>query len=236
MGIRVHKVIGYGLKETTPDMFYDQGAFMMEYSRNQLDTHNESAENIYTKEGFITYLRNHIKVPFLHIRRLETVRWNFYDFFKYDHENDNSPLVIIPPGNKDWHRYNNSIDHVEETYCYDQKNRLIELQQGIYPYSSLHQNQFGKQLDPRVSCAWWREQNNILDQDKYPMKQEHIQHIISIQHGLSKLLGFKDYFDAKDNIAPWVPDIVRAFCNYTNLFVDTDTITKLRPMMWVYWA
>lgn len=236
MGIRVHKVIGYGLKSTTPDMFYDQGALMVDTYGNQISKNWINVEDIYTKEGFITYLKNHIEYPWLHIRMLEKKRWNINDCIKTNYESENSPIIIIPPGFENWHRYDNSIDFVEETFCHDQKDRLVELQQGIYPFSSMHQNQHGGQLDIKLSCAWWRMQNLILDQDKYQIRQELIQDHIKVHHTLSVSLGFKDYFDAKDNIAPWVPDILRAFCEFTNLFVDSDMINQLRPMMWVYWA
>jgi len=211
MGIRVHKVIGYGLKTTTPDMFFDHGVVMSDYNNTE------------RYENFIK------DWPGLSISMFKNKNWNLDRHIIYDHEN--SPILIIPPGYPDWYRYDDSIDFAEETRVYNQQDRIVEFQQGIWPHL-LHQNSKGDKLNPSISHAWWREFNAIKDG---VVLQEHIQEVNKYIESFSKKLGFTSFHDARDNIAPYVPDVVRAFCEFTNIFIDPDTILKLRPMLMVYW-
>lgn len=242
MGIRVHKVIGYGLCDVEldrgkiiDDRFYEQSAFMMEEERNQIDgEHYESPEDVYTKEGFVKYLQSHLDRPYIDVHMINRLKkWDFYRCFIREWEGPlNNVFIVIPPGHSDWYRFDNIIDYIEEGMGRN-GDHLEKLQQGIWPYSSVHQNEKGERLNPMDSCRWWRYYNDILDGN---VDQERVQGMNIVMHCASLLMGFNDFHDARDNIAPYVPDMLKAFCHYTNIFNDPDTVNQLRPMMFTYWS
>lgn len=232
MGTRIHKVIGYGLEKITgydDPIFNPLGAFG---SIRELDDFYMESEEIYTLEGFKAFSKNYYPSTNYITCGLKDKDWNFWGLFHYDLEfSEITPFVIVSPGYKDWFRFDNIIDYVEENRGID-GNRLEKLQQGIWPFDYMHQNEKGERLNSDYSCAWWRSYNNVLD--GYIL-QERIQWEISYQDRLSKKLGFSSFHDAKDKITPYVPDIIRAFCDYTNLFNEKETVNLLRPMIYVYW-
>lgn len=244
MGIRIHKAIGYGLSDVKVDdefglcdeRFYKRSAFM--YARNAHYTNAErSAEDVYTLQGFIDFCQTHLHktcalLETHALKRLDT--WDIDSCFIHETESDlNNVFIVIPPTQSDWYRYNDIIDYIELTNSTTYTDSFKHVQQGIYPYSGVHQNAKGERLKPIKSCSWWRWYNSCLDGD---IPQEHIQLYNILMDESSRSLGFKDFHDARDNIAPYVPDIVRAFCTYTKLFVDPNMVLRLRPMLYTWWC
>jgi hypothetical protein len=228
MGIRIHKCIGYGLAdvkikdyEIDDDRFYELGAGM------------NIGDNSWCKTDFIKYLKYNSSCQ-LNIHLLSQLKhWELYDSLIYEPEYGiDNIFLIIPPGYTDWDRYDDIIDYVE---CENGRvnNYYKILNQGIFPYSGFHQNQYGKRLNSNYSCEWWRYYNLVLDED---IKQEDISGINLILDQLSKKMGFQNFHDCKDNIRPLVPDIIRLFCEWSNIFIDPMTINQLQPMTYTYWS
>lgn len=247
MGIRIHKALGYGLSDVkvekyriTDDRFFDQSAFMIEIGYNQIDGgYYESAESIYSLDGYIKYVKSRSKIDYRWIIPMKSIgdyRWSLSRNFIHESESElNNVFIVVPPFEKQWYRFDDIIDYVEEDRG-TLGDKLKILQQGIWPFSSMHQDKRdleGKALDMRSSCFWWRMFNSILDGD---VQQEEALTISTLLEYLSKEMGFKSFHDAKDNMIPWIPDRIRYFCEYTNLFNSNETINELRPMLFTYWS
>jgi len=228
MGIRIHKCIGYGLidvktknNEIVDDRFYEFGAGI------NID------DNSWCKTDFIKYLKYNSSCQ-LNIHLLSQLKHlELSDSLIYEPEYGiDNIFLIIPPGYNDWQRYDNIIDYVEfENVRINNSYKILN--QGIFPYNGFHQNQYGEKLNSNCSCEWWRYYNSILDGD---IKQENISGINLILDQLSKKMGFQNFHDCKNNIRPLVPDIIKLFCEWCNIFVDPMTINQLRPIMYTYWS
>lgn len=233
MGVRINKILGYGLAdvesegyEIADDRFYEYGA-----------AQDAQAREVWTADAFTTYLNNHIEPPILHTRGYDEY-WDITDAIVYDGEYGlDNVWMIIPPGQSDWFRRDDIIDYVEEGHLGAESGRVEDrfeiLQQGIWPYNGLHQNQYGERLNSTYSCAWWRYCNAVKEG---VYAQEDIQDIVIVMDRIAKEMGFKSLHDAKETMVPLIPDIIRAVCEFGNIFTDPATINQLRPMFYVYWS
>lgn len=155
MGIRVHKVIGYGVKKISRfldlDKFEEQLSDDSLYSKSFYDikklilTKKEIIEEMFEgAEGYKFDTRKGIiESGTLHgeLRRVEENgsylrTWSITNFIRYDYDDIDAGFVIIPFGNKDWFRYDDIMDYYEETGPDGPKNRFTQIPKlrGIYPY------------------------------------------------------------------------------------------------------
>jgi len=159
VGIRIHKAIGYSAKHPDNDALYN--------SVWEKCTENEVADLLQQKN--IDY----IDTPNCAIYQKNSE--NPLKYPKYFHEiihscsGDDSvflpdPIVIIPPSHmKDWYRWDDGIDYIEETLTGESSpDRLVELSRHLYPYTDIPKSVqliadhlgFNSVLKP-VFASWW---------------------------------------------------------------------------------
>ena len=259
MGIRVNKVIGYGVKNlkyrrrkwsvtmTDPRVDWkkleakreqawgmDQDKFKKWVIRNL-----RWLRELYQRENpCYQFKPKDIKFA-LDLMLVLEAKWRLDKCVVHDDEYG-SPgvLVIKPPHCGDWHRHDDIIDYVEETEKFRQRGRTVMLSgAGIYPYSS----------------GWVRFRDppkGMFEKGKLPFcTARDAKGPVSISPGdYNQLVGkwdpkqkpwakgeiLKHY---KNDWRPSLPFSLVAVVAWFNCFDDIEAfIDDLRPMLHVYWG
>lgn len=248
MGIRIHKMIGYGLNdvktkkgELTDDRFHPEGVMSPDYEKRDQ----------YTREGFIEWLASpdslrllnfgfHVTMDFeINVEKSILIDQKRADNFQYQfHFNAEfglkKVLCITPLTQPEWHRYDNTLDYEEETMKRRKNGNACNYVKmsinGFYPYSSSFiDDRTGNRIASSEGleffrCMYW---TNLFDGDE--ARERGLEYF-------SKRIGFTSVEEAKQHFAPAIPFSIIAQCIYGKLFKDPNTIWKLRPMMYVYWS
>lgn len=238
MGIRVHKVIGYGLT----DLKCKRNARIKDPRidpTGYLGVDCEVQEEQFTRKGYIEFLKGlrdsapkgerfpiELELGWWngdHFPRLKT--WEPYESVKHDPEYGLPRVLLVcpPEMTENWQHYDKPIDYYEETLNHKQLNRFQLLPGGAYPYEGPFCDiRDGRALKDGIEL---RRVMTGMYKFKPPVKDE-----------FAKKFGFKDFKEAKKYITPTVPDSVRFLCRYLRLFKDDSTIHTLKPMIYVYWS
>lgn len=231
MGIRVHKVIGYGLTdlEATDRKITDTRIGSADLVRQAMETDTrtylEWLEALDPAEDDIS-------------RSLD--RWSLedslqkgenrdlYDSVAYDPEfGAPNVIVFIPPSMRDWRHYDDPIDWVEETYRTDgsapQAARHRELPHGFYPYNGLYMDtRTGDRIKDNRVMHWIRAVNAGKDEDELDYA--------------AREFGFSTHREAAAFVAPVVPEDVQLLVRFLKVFKDPDDWRSLRPILYTYWS
>lgn len=248
MGIRVNKVLGYGLTDVKTEGYeiVDERIDPLGFAMSR-----DYEEEIWSLEGFRHYWKCHdheeLSDRFLFemmMRDYEAGRmrgtWRPPELchcVEHDAEfGDPKILLITPPSmHSSWHRYDDDIDYHEETECHNQNRRYVEMPWGIYPWNGIFMKPDGTRWTQEngggLVLEFMRSHGRIVREDfVLPVKKE-----IEFREQLARRLGFVNFVEALDNVLPLVPEEVQQLCRYLNLFNDDETIYHLRPMLYVYW-
>lgn len=225
MGIRVHKVVGYGLTDVKTNRsgqiidkrFDPEGWLLIDDEELQED------ERRYSARAYKKFLEQAVKrqeltwIDVVHERTAllnrdkEAARqrkfWAPYRSLIHEGEFGlQNVLIILPFADcSSNHRYDNLIDWAEEISAYRGNNRVVELSKsGIYPYNTGY-------WDPLT-----RSNISTVD-DRF-------------------VFNSADDLLASGEICWSVPKSVEMMCKYLNVFKYEETISELRPLLYVYWA
>jgi hypothetical protein len=208
MGIRIHKKLGYGLKD-------------VKTKNNEIIDKRFNIKNIY--DLFLKSFEDFKKT--LNPTQLfvidEKIKWDFSDVITYDEEFGLKNVILFQPFIKSWSRYDNSIDYYENP---SQMSKIKLINRSLYPFESY--------INLKTNL------NYILVNDNRFSLINIIQILnsdYSNDYDYSKY-GFVDKKDAQTNIVPIVPDIIHAYIKYLNIFNDENTILTLKPMIYTYWG
>lgn len=241
MGIRVTKVMGYGLTDVktrkwkiadgrinakSPLLDWDTEATLDDYMdwleaqpKSKPDDLGFNIDLWYVKdrkeEGFSWKDRAGVREP----------RDLVHHGIEYMEKN---VLLIRPLFCKDWDRRDDPIDYVEEGFKFADTdtgttNWYREIPGGIFPYSGSFMNaQTGEGLKDGITlwrCLTWKGWDTMYDVDE-----------------VSKKFGFADAEDARQNLVPTVPECVKDLVKWGKLFTNDDVWKQLRPMIYTYWS
>ncbi len=242
MGIRIHKVLGYGLidikttgkyKETlADDRFNPNGYFAASiYDR----------EETFTDVGFDSYLEANKEHPddimndlyiLRHLREQETLQprgrplcAGISNRIIYDTEGGLPNVMVFQPpvfGN-DWSRYDDIIDYYDPQQSEDGgcATGYTLIDRAIYPFESFWDT---RETPPKMLTG--NDWHWYIDAKNSPRM---------VDSALKKL-GFKTEEEMRRCIAPVVPKEVIALLKYCKVFTNDETITELRPMIYWYWS
>jgi len=220
VGIRVHKVLGYGIKDLT--------------GINDPRINQTALEDIYnrTKEDFIKFLKKQKKSGVLGkstkskwnpnifeiditISFLEKSDWEPCDSVAYDSEGKLSTIVFIPPScYEEWFRYDDMIDYVENMLVLKKPRTSAKIiNKPLYPYLS------------------WMDKNTGL-----PLNTEEKDAAFIVARFSDKNMAFEDklWSEVADKMVPMVPLCVRQYLEFAGIF-SLDHIKDLRPILYTYW-
>lgn len=236
MGIRIRKMLGYGLFDLK-----HKGGKLVDPRLNEDSILNNIYDNDkYNKKLLLKYFKSKNKgfEIDLHfdIAGLTKSDWTPRDSFVRSVEGGMpNVLCIIPPSlYKEWFRYDDVIDYYEaniesKTTRVYQQAKLTVLQHGIYPWT-------GYYVDTRTGESL--KELRATHASNYFVCADHVRDGKNKDIDLDKMAqkaGFQDEAELQKYMRPKVPDGVKALCQYGNLFKKEETIRELVPMMYTYW-
>lgn len=243
MGIRVNKIIGYGLDDVkvekykiidpriNPDFdrgesFYDKlekfPDWIIEFHEKMAYMlHATCKVDIKRARWDLTMLANSLK------RHKEEGRYTYGTGFIHQVEFGMPEVMMFVPVDNmgSWARHDDTVDWIEETHFHNQENRVVNLFKetgscGIYPYTGMIVNPFkeNKMAKSRLDGQEYNVLAGRWAKGVSPtVSQETLEHLQ------------KDWL-------PVIPSSVLAMCMYLNVFKHPKYIFDLRPMFYVYWA
>ena len=227
MGIRIHKILGYGLT----DLVENDPRF----NKNSLYFDQESDKT--TRENYLNWLKN--EFPFFseekdfekfdlkkEIKEVEdNPRWNVTDSVFYCTEFGLPNVITIVPcvSRKEdtfcsWYRYDDPIDYAES----ESGNPHVKvIEHGVFPYNGLYVNALtGKRIKMEFGqIFFYRKRNNLSCEDSF-----------------LKEMGFNSVEEADLYLRTLVPPSVKFICKFLKLFNDELTIRQFKAMIYVYWS
>jgi hypothetical protein len=250
MGIRVHKIMGYGFlrSKLDKDPRFKENVFspkegsilngdlrqpLIDFiEKNSYKTTDVIGEKYDEKNGDYRCELAALKMVGLYsdlkdtpINIYDVVHYNYYDTEK---DIPIGPVVFTIPYNEDWRRYDNTMDWVEETQKFgqlDHVNRIVDSynqSRAIYPYESYINRNTGE----RIRCSSL-ERHLITERLK---QGEVIKLKDNNEFGLKTLVEWQRY------IVPKLPPFIEIFCDCFNIFKNPLTKYRLRPMIYTYWS
>lgn len=220
MGIRIHKSLGYGLDDLVEDdprlarpfyeVFDELDRDRMEYefisfARSIADKHDELYVDLFKRD------------------ELEDRNPPLYYSVVQDSEfGSENVALFIPPGHKDWVRYDDIIDYYESEEFNPEdpmEPRVQLLDKPIWPYDG------------------WSHKGESLTNNAYKMfdlirtlKRDNRE-----SSDIEKIL-LEEYGMNYDEIRPTIPFILAALLKFVRLFKEDSTIYTLKPMIYTYWS
>lgn len=230
VGIRINKVIGYGLDDVATENY--------EITDPRINPDSPLLTGV-DKDGddYWTFLEKAAEAGDedaghdLLMRKMLTdreadTRWLVTHQAEYGLPN---VLVVRPVGFPDWHRHDDPIDYQEEVLREDHPDpRVTRSLGGLYPFNGLHMDaRTGKRIEGTTVNLWRRVANDASEDAKDRLKALDL---------LAKTLGYADHAEADRYVVPFVPHEVRHVCAWGGLFTSEEVCFQLRPMIYVYWA
>lgn len=138
-------------------------------------------------------------------------------------------LLLRPFGFAKWHRWASPIDVEEEAIRGKGMDYRVERTiSGLEPWSGLHMDvRTGGRIEGNTVNLWRRVINGLSedDTDRLP-----------ILNALARAMGYADHAEAERYIAPYVPDEIRRICQWGELFTSPEVCFQLRPLLYTYWS
>jgi hypothetical protein len=137
-------------------------------------------------------------------------------------------LLVRPAGYTNWHRYGDVIDTEEEYALHgDMASRVVTLAGGIFPFSGLWMDaRTGERLKEPHASVWQRvarQPEGTKDRDR----------ALDL---MAKTLNFQDRNEAARLMVPFVPEEIRRLCEWAELFTSPEVCLQLRPLLYTYWS
>jgi hypothetical protein len=263
MGIRVHKYIGYGVRDLKCRRSRYSSATMLDtrVDWKKLYGNGEKAWGT-QKEKFEKWCRRNMRwlrelyqreYPARRVLKPKDIKLELFLMFDgmedrwrlnecYTHQDEfGDPKVMLfqPPQCKDWRRYDDTIDYVEESEKYKQHGRVLPLSgAGIWPYC----HSWIRFRDPPEGMFDEKSRLpfNAASDDKGPVMLSPGDYSMLVgkwdpkQPPQAKEDMLKHY---KEDWRPALPFGVVAVVAWLNCFTDIEAfLDDLRPMLYVYWG
>jgi len=242
MGIRIHKVLGYGLTNVIAnkdrwdygdDPRFDKTGFLF----NEFD-------GGFTVEGFKQHLMacvyamddddlDRFELRML-IRNLEDpdkkYKFDLYDSIKHDMEMGmDNVICFVPPSQfRSWVRYDDTLDYYDPTNRSDDggiKESLVKIDRALYPWE-WYMNI--KELPPtRLTSTQYSHYNSLRNHGFDKLVET---------YSLYESMGIDNKEELTTMIVPIIPLELVELLKYLKIFVDERCIYQIRPMIYGWWG
>lgn len=252
MGIRLHKVLGYGLIDVKPDKYniLDDPRFN---PNGYFGIDQELAdEQDFTQEKYIEYLKEQKSI--------------FEKACESDSDDDAKDCLFessmdLAIDQAFFNRLNQSGEtwHINECFAYQSEYGLPNVMCIVPPCYSKAHNRYADDIDyyeERIKNPKEINYFNVLKHGIYPYegfyfdkntgKDIHadIRGYFFIKESgrleraeeLAKSYGFDSAEHLEASVKPVIPDPIKAICKFAKIFKDDKTIFDLIPILYVYWA
>lgn len=264
MGIRVHKIIGYGIVDlehnestmTDKRINWDilknlcekaekarGGKFIKWYNNNFGNFSKLQAKKFHlgydrllrTKKFYVSSIGSFIS---------DNKNWNLSECLVHNDEYGfPNVIVFIPPiFSKQWKRYDDTIDWLEETQNYGQQNRFQLLDRDLYPYidkmicfRNQKKNVWNKLYkdQPKIAGFVW-DKKKLVAMDR----SEYNRLIGKWSPDTPAKAGKKLIKHLTEDWKPSLPkDLIAVLYWFKDCFVDIENIIdSIYPVLYVYWS
>jgi hypothetical protein len=233
MGIRINKVMGYGLDNlqglSMESDQWDNTGIDERLARHPQDVFSEDNKGDYvmTRKSFFEFVKNSNfgdVTDRLLLTRLTPNSWNPQDSFKWECEGgDSAVLVIVEPTCPDWYRRDDNLDYVDYVNRYgdddDMTPKVSRLSRGIYPYSGYSDIRTGRKVKLDTNLSLQDLADSSIPED---YREE--------------LTGIKTGQEILDFARPTVPFGIQMLCRWLGLFKEDTSVYVLRPLIYTYWS
>lgn len=210
----MHKVMGFGLQRVTPTALNYDGYLGYEHG--------------FGAKGFGDFLERKDAEAFAH--EIEALNDTYVDFSLCVHYTTKYLSVTPPHMLGQWHRMGDVFDKVESEIdggC----TGVQMLPHGIPGYRYLRDQQTGRKISGTYSTMFFDLYDKYAGErcDAVKIGME------GTLADLASIMGYGTIDDAVRGAVPYVPEIVKQFCYYLNLFRDDAQAEQLKPMLCVFW-
>ena len=257
MGLRIHKVIGYGLSDFDPDhderlnpsqlLSAEDATFTVGELLEWGQEHIETLRELYPYDISIIHeapTKMSLKLG-LDLLSDENKEISGYDCIVFDREYGEPNVVLfIPVDNiEEWYRYDDIIDYTEETAdIHELANHVKTLTTGIYPYNHVmvrfrdppegtYSNSYLSHI--KSKHEEWADNKGLV---RLPVSYYswYIGHYAS---DVDPLVQGKLLEHLLNDWRPTVPVSIILMIHYLELSNDpVRLINNLRPMIYTYWS
>lgn len=244
MGIRITKVLGYGLT----DVKYDKENWKLVDERINPDSFLLDAYEYKDKTGnwppttadYLEWIKTNTADShgwsldsYLSTDRVDITdhKYDLDSCLHYQPEyGEDNVMVIRPVSCPDWERYDNIIDYVESTFLHSEDeepciNKVQKIEHGIFPWVGTYMDRRSGARLNNYAMDWIRAKSGGYYSDR-PWDMDR----------LAQLVGFRDSAEAEANITPTIPAPIIDLCKFANLFVDDSVFLEMTPVLYTYWA
>jgi len=230
MGIRIHKILGWGLK-------YTKG-----YNDPRLNKKIFGGEGInediqISKSEILEYIDSKEKgMSNLFEDELKRGSYGIYDFVRFGPECSKRPFVIFCLRDSNWYRHDDTIDYYDADPMQTKVKLIVDDSNqvtGIYPYYGYINRLTGQPIPSLYPAKRWTTTNTILgDIKKDP------ENLSKANKNIDKLFGeygVHSFVDWQRNISVKLSPVIEAMIDLSGIFVDPKLKFRLKPMLVTYW-
>lgn len=240
MGIRIRKVLGYGLNDLNTKVVDKWGTEEVDDPRFDPSGwwHADCATRAkkWSTEGFLKHCQqviddsgddnyNHFELRLMLSPSFENVRMTDIDHcVSHDNEGGLAHVVTFTPfTSPNWVRYDDTIDYYDSGIGVEPNIKLLDVP--LFPHVSYIDNTTGERANRDVEHAIYLFRN---------APNQNGEELNYIQLKALENIRCKEHWTERYNVA--IPDELVEFFRYANMFVDEKTIWQLKPMIYTYWA
>jgi hypothetical protein len=242
MGIRIHKMLGYGLTDVETkdgeisDIRINKNSFLLDDDVYE-DTFDSRDDEIKSFQDYLAALPDEERAEIIwgysdkDIKKFVKKYYGFNTLVAYDDEGGLDNVLCTAPMDmvSECVRNDDLIDYTESALNDSHGEPDVkEIINGFYPWSgSFTDTRTGKMA--RVPPGFSRSRKAILE----GTNDDNDYKILDL---LVKHLGYKDGAEALSYLVPYIPPGHVHFLKWANIFTDEKYIQDLRPILYTYWA
>lgn len=242
MGIRVHKMLGYGLADLEPGerprdgradprINWEASIVLWEGTSGQEYFRWLEHRRIQDKRDF------RFSLDWAYLKHDQgALGTDLRDCVAYEPEFGLPEVLVIRPlSYSDWFRSDDTLDYMAETYPWrpqSQKSRVEVYEHGIFPFNGSYMDKrTGERVDQKV-MYWIRARSDIQQVPGGTVGER-----LSVLDALAQeFTPFSTHAEADENIVPLVPEEIRDLAEFGGVFTVPDVSLQLRPMLYTYWG
>jgi hypothetical protein len=246
MGIRVHKVLGWGLYNLEPG---ERGA---EDPRVNWESPLVKYEGLSGQEYFrwLEAKRRASQDSFMFSMDWAVLAHsegfaerNLQDCFTYQPEFGLPEVLMLTPFSRpDWRRSDDTIDYLTESYqlpgegirepaMKDQPDHVAVLPNAPYPFNGMFMD---KRTGERLSKSLdWVRIWNSLGRHRIFEEGSEQRRMLDL---LAQAAGLAGHDEAAEVVVPLVPDEIRDLAEFGQMFTGPDVWLQLRPLLYTFWG
>lgn len=224
MGIRVNKILGYGLTDVIFDKHNQIIDPRFDSKINQIvsklsrDDNKDYLKFLKHEMGNITYVVTHS----------DHCKWDCSKFITLPTEYDEDNKIFMLTHSASWFRHDDIIDYTIESERYNQTPRIETIKHGVFPYSGTYViKSTGKQL-----TSFQRETYTTY----IALLNNNSPYCVDYGEKLQVDLELHTIQEILTEVVPIVPKELQLFCRWLNIFSDNKYILHLKPLCYTYWC